>query len=364
MPDPPFATQDLLTAVERIHSAVSAPTLEPIERGTNAVYHVSDTGTDPDRMVLKVGTETPDRIAVEAAVLAMLRDLTTLPIPEPVGALTTAESPLNVPCLLTTFVRGETFEFRPEAIDPDRYVQLCSEAGRHLGRLHRLRRFDGYGPLEIVGDDLQPVREESGESGSGPRYPDWPTLYDAVLSAQIDRVGDVVDPGLTERLRAARPTLSERLDERLAVDGPYEAVLLHMDYRLGNLVIDPESGPITAGIIDWGGVTAGPAAYERAHTVALLVEWPTFDADERRSLARAFREGYNTAAGTDLGGSERSVRPPAYDLAARLRLLRHVEEAFASRSAATREAWRRRQEREVNALLTELVDRDGGSPGD
>ena len=363
MSDPAFETPALASTVERMRPGVTVDDLEPIERGSNAVYRVSGSGTDVERMVLKLGTETPDRVDVEAAVLGLLRDRTTLPVPEPIGTLTAAESPVDVPCLLTNLVPGETIEFRPEAIDPDRYVRLCREAGRHLGRLHRLRHFEGHGPLEVVGDELQPVREESGESGSAPRYPDWPTFFDAVLSAQIDRVEDIVDPGLLERLRAARPALSDRLDERLAVDGSSEAVLLHMDYRLGNLVIDPENDPITAGIIDWGGATAGPAAYERAHTVALLVEWPAFDVDERRSLTVAFREGYGATARRGEANAEIPVRVPAYDLVARLRLLRHVEEVFAGRSPATRESWQRRQETEVDALLSELVDEDGGPAG-
>jgi aminoglycoside phosphotransferase (APT) family kinase protein len=109
-------------------------------------------------------------------------------------------------------------------------------------------------------------------------------------------------------------------------------VVSHGDYRLGNLVFDPDAEPVTAAVIDWGTPTAVPAVQDLAVTEFILLDWPETDPDRQQFLQERFYDGYRetNAAVLDRDGFEAHRRCCRFG--ARLRLMVNLPEEMAGRS--------------------------------
>jgi hypothetical protein len=110
-------------------------------------------------------------------------------------------------------------------------------------------------------------------------------MADAYLDDVPERFADL-DPDL-------RTFVEERLD---ALDRDFAPVLGDDDYRLGNLLVDPESGE-TKAVLDWGNANTLEAQYNLVVTEQYLSGWARHDDPRRKCVRRALREGYEAADG-------------------------------------------------------------------
>lgn len=294
----------------------SVRSVERIERGKNAVYRVApEEGGEPDAVV-KVGTASSGRVAVEPAVMDRVRTATDLPVPDVPGRSPGGDGPLDHPWFLAEWVPGRTPDLRSKDLQFETLARVCREAGRNLGALHAAFSLDGVGPLVEDGEDLAPPNPVE----------KWPTLFERVVRSQLEELSG-------SRFDDALPAVEEALADAVAAmerAPPPDPVLCHLDYRLGNLVVRSDDRPATAGILDWGGAAAAPPAYELAHTEGILLDWPRFDADRTTMLRNRFYEGYEECGGGRPAlGSEDTTR--WYRLPARLRLMKHLDQEMAGR---------------------------------
>lgn len=313
---------DIRAAITDIWPDASVTDVNPLPGGKNSVYELSVVDAPAEAVIVKAGTATPRRVTNEAAVINYVSSATSLPVPT-VYETVLRDDPVNprdVPFYLMDVVPGGTFDRGSDELSPETFERVCYEAGQALGELHTSLSFGGVGPLEPSERGLTPAMSVE----------DWPSMYRRVVRSQVDELqGTQFDDWLPD-IRA----YADRAVEDLRAGEPVTPVFTHMDYRLENLKLRPGRRPVTAGILDWGGAAAAPAAYELAHTEQILLDWPLADPDRRAAVRNRFYEGYSEAGGSRPQPS-RETRYQHYQLSARLRVMKHldVEMEDASQSA-------------------------------
>jgi aminoglycoside phosphotransferase (APT) family kinase protein len=336
------SAEEVREAVTAVLPEVEVREASGVEEGRNTVYLVTadgSVGTDsadhPD-LVLKVGTH---HFAVgcraEPHVLDAVADRTEIPVPEVYGTGHHREDPYFV----AEYVPGvnpsaDSGTLGPERLDPETFERVCVEAGRNLGELHDAFPADCWGMLGVErgADDLELVRE----------FPDWPTYFEEWLSSSVERLEET-------RFADLVPVLEDRvapMADELREYGPFDPVMSHGDYRLGNLVLDPDSTPVTAAVIDWGTPTAVPAVHDLAVTEAILLDWPAFDADRQRYLRERLYDGYRETNAEVLDRDDFEAHRRLSRFGARLRLMVNLSEEMTGRSEAAVDA-RAREHREA-----------------
>ena len=183
--------------------------------------------------------ETAHDMGREHRLLAALSP-TDVPVPRPL--LLAGADVIGAPFYLMTFADGEVLRDRPqlERLDDAAATALATELVDVLARLHRLD------PGQVgLGDLGRPV---------------------GYLERQLRRWGRQLESSHSRDL----PELT-RLAERLAVRIPdsQSAAIVHGDYRLDNVVVDPVRGHIVA-VLDWEMATLGDPLTDLAST---LVWW-------------------------------------------------------------------------------------------
>lgn len=344
------SAEEVREAVTAVLPAVSVRDASGVEDGKNAVYLVTtddftgadstdcsafgtDSPDDPD-FVLKVGTHHfAAGCRAEPHVVEAVADRTEIPVPEVYGTGHLRDDPYFV----AEYVSGANPAFDPEGLAPATFEQVCVEAGRNLGELHDAFPADGWGLLGVErgGDDLEFVRE----------FPDWPSYWEAWLDHNVERLeetrfADLV-PALADRIQPMADELREL--------GPFDPVMGHGDYRLGNLLLDPDGGPVTAAVIDWATPTAVPAAQDLAVTEAILLDRPGLDADRQQGLREGFYDGYRETNLDVLDRDGFEAHRRCCRFGARLRLMVNLREEMAGRSADAVDA----RAREHRAALRE-----------
>ncbi|WP_162224126.1 phosphotransferase family protein [Halorussus salinus] len=311
----------------------------PIEEGKNDAYLVVvEQEGDERELVLKVGDgDFADGYRAEARVLSAVGERTAIPVPEVVGTGAFGDDP----SLLAERVPGANPACDPESLAPEAFERVCADAGRNLALLHEtfpagdcdLLPDDGWGMLALDSgaDALHFARE----------FPDWPTYFEAWLTHNVERLADT-------RFEDLRPALADRAEEftdQLRSLGPFESVLTHGDYRLGNLLVDPETGA-TRGVVDWATPTAAPPTWELAVTEAILIDWPALGDSRQDELRDRLYEEYRDESPGLLGGEEFETHRLLCRFGARLRLMVNLGEEMAGRSESAVEA-RAREHREA-----------------
>ena len=331
LPDSPHSASDLQAAVA---DAVPGSTLRDateFEEGLNTVYLVTvETDGEPRELILKVATHHFDEgCRAEPHVLDAVAERTDISVPEVVGTGHLRDDPY----FLAERVDGEAIEADPERLALEAFERVCVEAGRNLGELHGAFPADGWGMLglERGAEELHFVRE----------FPDWPTYFEAWLTHNAERLEDTRFADLVAALNERATTATDELREL----GPFDPVITHGDYRLANLLVDPETGETNA-VIDWAIPTAVPAVHDLAVTEAILLDWPVFDEVRQRHLRERFYDGYREEndAVLDRDGFEAHRRLCWFG--ARLRLMVNLDEEMVGRSEEVVDA-RAREHREA-----------------
>ncbi|MFC7096386.1 phosphotransferase family protein [Halobaculum marinum] len=327
-----FARSALVDAVERVVST-TVTVVDPIRDGKNHSYRVA--GVDGDEFFLKVGTRFPDAFPAEPAAVDLVRARTDVPLPTVRG---TGRDPLGVPYAVFDYVPGVDAD--GVASLPDRAARrLCREAGEHLAAIHRIR-FDAVGGLGVVDGAVAVTRER-----------DYRTLLGASLERQVEDLRGSRFADVCDRVAEAGAALVDDLD----LSGVSPA-LVHGDYRLDNLRVDPTADRVTVAVVDWELPSTADPLWDAVMALALLTEGHDLSPTRRRTLRAAFRDGYeHDGSETESAGAfptDAADRLLAYELLARARLMRHLDAELPEASERVRDA----RAREHRALLDDLLD--------
>lgn len=291
----------------------------PAERGFCSVYRVVVTrdGTSRERYVKASPDGRAWAIPTEARIQSVLDAHTSIPVPEVLGVVDDHEN-LPTPYYLMSALPGEDVAYeRVCRLEDDALRRLAREMGRHLAELHAIPAVDGFGhvrhdsPLLTGG---QPSGDLENLTVGEPRE-EWPTYLREYVGRELDRHADSQFSDLT-------PELNRWFEAGIQdLTGPFEPVLGRNDHGLHNLLVDPETGEITA-MLDWGYTLAVPAAFDVEFAVylfsgAFLAGLP--DVSDRRPLVReAVLSGYRATASD---AAAVSTPEPLYEALAMVRIM-------------------------------------------
>lgn len=296
-------------------------TILRIEAGNNHSYRV--TLDDGSRRFLKVGTRFPDRFPAEPATMKILRRETRLPIPQVYG---TGREPLGYPFAVYEFVADVGGEWMGDFPD-DTAERLCREAGQNLAALHEIGLSD-CGRISVAETELTVVDALP-----------WREMVEQSLERQTEQLRETPFADRCESLMDRGEQLVERIDF-----AEIRPALVHGDYRLENLCLDPSADPVTSAVLDWELPTAADPLWDAVMADALLTDGCGIDSKARERLSTAFWEGYD-------GRPEQSPRLDCYRLLARVRLARHLETEVQEKSDEATTARIREHEKAFDELL-------------
>lgn len=326
-----FSREEIRRAVTEVLPDAEVREATLAESGKNTVYFLEIEADESGReLVLKVGDhDFPAGCRAEPHLMEAVAERTEIPVPTVLGTGHVRERPY----FLAERVSGVTPAFDPGRLGPEQFERVCTAAGRNLGDLHASFPADTWGMLglERGADELHVARE----------FPDWPTYFEAWLSHNAERLGDTRFADLVPAVETRVAEIAAELREY----GPFDPVVTHGDYRLGNLLVDPETGA-TEAVVDWATPTAVTAVHDITVTEAILLDWPEVDDDRQRDLRNYLFEGYREANPEVLDCEGFEARRRCCLLGARLRLMVNLGEEMTGRSADAVDA-RAREHREA-----------------
>lgn len=272
-----------------------------IERGDNEVHRVTVATPDgPESCVLKVKHGNGD-LSVEGRTMRLLAAETEVPISS-VRGVVYDHPDLPVPFFLMEYLDGEQLPQHPPELPLDEGVVYARQVGRHLGEIHALEAFDGFGAIRA-----REYIESGGKSGAGPlareyglEIPEpvasWNDAYDVVAESMLDRLGD---GHFADLALAIREAISER---RTGLDLSGPPAIARIDHNLQNLLVDRDDQAVEA-ILDWGLVRTTHAEYDLACAEHGFCGTAGLDSERRRRLRSALYDGYRET--NDLANDER-----------------------------------------------------------
>lgn len=299
--------------------------VEPAGGGFSSVFELTvASGTDSHTVFLKSpANDEPSGIAADARITALLDRQTTIPVPEILGLVEThPEYP--TPYYVSSSMPGRQLPYEEVGWLPDAPLRgITRHIGAFLGELHQLDAVDRFGHVteaggvEYSGDppagtvDELCVREGEGS---------WPEYLRGRVDFQLDRLAGT-------RFESLQPDLSGWFhDEIDDLAGPFDPVPGRNDHGLHNLLVDPETGSVTA-MLDWAYTLAVPPAFDVEFTVYLFsgafLSGITEVPDRRDLVRKAVLDGYRSTA-PELAAA---VEDPSqlYEMMARLRILTDFE---------------------------------------
>lgn len=261
--------------------------------GTDLVAILDVRTPKPRSVVLKATTaDFVDPIVArsEPRLLELVRRETTIPVPEVFGYCDDHER-YPSPFYVMEYVEGKNYEGKLAELSEDVRETLLRDAGENLAELHELGSLPAAGKVGVQNGELCVL-----DTDDHPRHDDF---REAVLADSEETLDSLADggfyPNLTddpERFADLVPELREHVRERiLALPTPDDPTYCHWDYRIGNLLIEPDTGR-TCAVLDWANLSSAEPAYNLAQTEFYLLS-PIADGPERTNrLREAFRTAY------------------------------------------------------------------------
>ncbi|WP_135829180.1 phosphotransferase family protein [Halorussus halobius] len=287
--------------VRAVRPAWSLREATPAAEGTDAVYFLAvETPAGPRECVLKACEFLdPAEFRPEPHLLSLVESRTSIPVPSVAGAVD-RHSELPAPFFLIERLDGEVRENEAGDLPVETVERLAREAGQHLGELHRLGDFEAFGPIRLASDA---DREPAGGVAVGDRRLAVGDAGRESWRAQVEALADGALDGVEERFADCAGDLRAFADARLdALDRSFAPVLGHDDYRLGNLLVDADSGR-TRAVLDWGNAHTLEPQYNLVLAEQYLAGWATHDDPRRERVRAALREGYGRTTGGVDGGA-------------------------------------------------------------
>lgn len=294
-------------------------TIERSPHGTDLVAILDVRTPERRAVVLKATTaEFVDPIIArsEPRLLELVHRETTIPVPAVVGYCDDHER-YPAPFYLMDYVEGANYEGKLAELSATARETLLREAGENLAELHELGSLPAAGKVGVQDGNLCVL-----DTDDHPRHDDF---RDAVLADCEGTLDSLADGGFypdladdPDRFADLVPELREYVRERVpALPAPDEPTYCHWDYRIGNLLIEPDTGR-TRAVLDWANLSSAEPAYNLAQTEFYLLS-PIADGPKRTDrLREAFRTAYADTR-TDWSFDEPTrERMDIYRLAARL----------------------------------------------
>ncbi len=330
----PYDVETVRATVETIRPDWTVEGIEPCRQGTDAIYFVTATTPSGDRETVLKAAEfvDPERFRREPRLLDLAGDA-GLPVPAVYGVLD-EHADLPAPCFLMERCSGEALaDGGASALSPDALGRVAETAGSALARIHGLVDVDGFGALGGAGDALTVA-----EPGR-----DWPSVRRESIEGDLAELEDSRFADLHDELR-------EYFEAEIhLLDTSFDPILAHNDYRVGNLLLDPETGE-THAILDWGAAFAAHAEYDIVNTEQHLAGH-TLPGDDRRQLIRErLYAGYDRERPLDRDEAFRQRRQ-FYLLDTELSAMRWLPHWLADATAEERETVARHHRAFVRDLL-------------
>lgn len=326
--------------VEAIKPSWAVESVEPSVEGTDDVLFLTvETSTGRREVVLKAFSEevvSPSVAPAEPRVLELLAARTDIPVPAVIGAVD-GHPDLPCPFFLAERVPGENGAGQFDDLSTATLERVLGAAGSHLADLHDVRSFDRFGRVGLADSELAVVSDghDRREGWTDWLLADAEDTLDGLAGGRFD---DLVPP-IRDLLREALP----------ALDGPDEAVLVHWDYRLGNLLLDRGIGETTA-VLDWANLIAGDPVYNLVTVEDHNVNWQSRDPELRRRLRDCLYTAYRERRGAErLQGV--SDRKRVYHLCSRLDAMACLPDWYEDGEARDRRA------EEHRAFVADYLDR-------
>ncbi|GAB3670335.1 phosphotransferase family protein [Halopiger thermotolerans] len=323
---PTVERSDLERMVAAVEPTWSVERVRPSDEGSAAVHFLTVDTPDGSRdVVVKAftgGVVSPAVARAEPRLLERLAAETAIPVPEVVGYVDDHPT-LPAPFFVAERLPGENGANRFDDLSTAALERVFAQAGRHLAELHSVRpSFERFGRVGVDGGELAVV--DDGLGGTD-RWSDWllADAEDTLSGLEGSRFDDLV-PALREYVRETVPE----------IDDPDAPALVHWDYRLGNLLLEPETGRTTA-VLDWVDLVAGDPVYNLATVADHNINWQTQDVVRRRRLRNAFFTAYR-AHGDDRPADFRE-RKRVYHLCHRLNAMACLPDWYANAAEAVRD---------------------------
>lgn len=301
---------------EAVHTVLEdeahVSTISSIDAGKNHSYRISL--RDGTNLLLKVGTRFPETFPREPKTMEVLRRKTELPVPR---VYATGKAPLGYPYAVYEFINDSGEKWLRD-LSPETAEQLCREAGSNLRSLHQIT-FPRFGKVGVEETGLTVVETVS---------------YEDLLRQSLERqLTELQDTRFAEHCQPLRDLGKELID--LIDFGCIRSALVHGDYRVENLCIDPTGEQVTAAVLDWELPTAADPLWDAVMAQALLADGYGINHERRHTLRSAFWQAYGEIP-------DGTPRITCYELLARIRLARHLttemqEESDTAVSVRTRE---------------------------
>mgnify|MGYP002760269568 FL=1 len=276
----------------RLRPAGAVERVDPVDAGnrrrTAVVRFV-----DANPVVVQICPD-PDATRVEARLLDVIAERTSVPVPAPLGSGTVD----GEGWLATALVAGNDLHASFTGIEPADRRRLARSFGRYLAELHDAFRFDAYGPLSVADGELAADGSgdlaaavagglETGTGGEGNGGIDRGTATE--WGAWLAAFGRASLARLPSEFDAVRADAAAVLDEQRVEPGPVPR-LFPWDLRPGNALV--ADGRVT-GVLDWEGPLAAGPAVSVAKTEYLVADWYVGSSAAER-LREAFRAGYES----------------------------------------------------------------------
>lgn len=324
----PDRTLDRSTVTESLRAV--APEWElvdatPAESGHAAVYRCTVATADGERDVYLKATQDDAVVgtALEARLLAVLAEHTSLPVPEIIGAVDEADglpTPLHVTAAApgTTTPRTELGDLETATVE-----RIARAFGGGLAELHALD-VEGFGYLEAAGPTYRgerPAPDPDTVRVIEPRD-DWRETVRAWSDRTFDQLAET---RFADVIPDARPVVDALTAE---LTGEFEPALCHVDASIENVALD--DGEPTA-MLDWAFTVAATPAWdlvciERALAGghwAFVPETPDLREPVHEALFDAYRSNAPPGA-----LAEYEAHGELYELLALLRLLHFHDHWF------------------------------------
>ena len=349
-----FSDETLQRMVRVVDSQWALREATPVERGFCRVYRlVVETPSSTRECYLKaVPAGQSAGVAADARVSAVVRERTAAPVPEVYGAVDDHPE-LPSPYFLMEAMPGDAVPYeRVGWVDDDVLRTTARQLGEHLGELHSIDAVESFGYVSY-----DESRELVGGRPSGSTadlavrdgIDSWPASLRARVDHELERHAESGFSELTPRLESWCDDRIDRLDR---TDETFDPVLGRNDHGFHNLLVDEDTGDLTA-MLDWAYTLAVTPAYDLQFAAYLfgggfLSAIP--EVEDRQDLVRdALLTGYRSTA-PGLADAASTYRP-LYELLATVRITNDFEQLRPRLPGGTGESVAEGLREDVESLL-------------
>ncbi|WP_440990721.1 phosphotransferase family protein [Haloarchaeobius baliensis] len=287
----------------------------PATAGQHIVYLLTvETPAGTRDCVLKATPDgKPATCDVEARMLAIVAEHTTVPVPAMFGAVDEHET-LPAPFFLSSREPGADSDRTGLGdLSGDRVDALARSSGRQLASLHAMAAVDGYGYVDVEYDEPLSGGRPSADTDQlvvTDGADDW---IDCLRASVEGVVGGLEETRFADLQTVVAPAVEAAIE---TVEDPDDPAVCRIDHSLDNVLVDRETGAVTS-FLDWEFQFAGTPAYDLAFVERSLAggTWSfTPDApDQHERIRAALLDGYREA-GSDVAADRFESNRDAYAL--------------------------------------------------